>query len=517
MPTYAQLNQRHPCAKPDRDALFRALYEGGDRLEALYPKLLPKRLRESAEHYGMRLKEAEYRNYLGPIIDYFRSMLFLSRPVLKAKAPEAEEATADPGPYWVSFREDCDGGGTDIDEFCSRSLTDAMSGKTAWTRLHIPTDGGDAPTDLAEFEKRGLGDAWLERLEPNEVLDWETDEADRLRWARVHETEFPRNPYGTQDATVIETWEILTPEFVETFRIQYKATEPPKPDTDIPRVARTPNRFGAVPIVCLDLPEALWIANRLASPQLALLRKVSALAWSLAATAYAMPVVKVKDPDDYKAQRSGAGYEILLQQDDDYSWAAPPSEHFAALATEITASKDEVFRIAHQMAMGVSNNAAAVGRSAESKASDYEITRVVLAAYSRAVREYLERILDLVSKARGEDYEWSVEGLDDFAAFDIGAFLSQLGLLDKVGGIPSKTFAIQWKKRVSEALLKDVDEETKATIRKEIEAGTVDPVQQAQEERELALGMFGDRGAPADTPPSGGAKRPRKSPPKPPA
>lgn len=490
MPTYKQLNQRHPSIDPKRDELLLALYEGGERLEKLYPDLLKKRPRERDDHHRLRLTEAEYRNYLGPIIDYFRSMLFLSRPVLKAKAPGAAEPTANPGEYWNELREDADGGGTDLDALFAQVLTDAMVTRVGWLRLHIPTDGGDAPTDLADFEARGLGDAWLEHLENGRLLDWDADQAGRLRWAIVHEKEQRRLSIADDRSTVVETWEVLTPEGVDTYQIAYKANAKPTDETDIPLVKRTPNRFGAVPLVCLELKPALWIGNRLKSPQLALLRKVSAQNWSLAATAYAMPVAKVDSPEDYQKQVTGASYEIVIGKDEDWGWEAPPSDHFDSYDREIKTTKDEIFRVAHQMAMGVDNNAAAVGRTAESKASDHEITRVVLAAFSRKVKETIEYTLDLISTARGEKLEWSVEGLDDFAGFDIGAFLVQLGLVnEKAGGIPSETFQIQAKTRIAEALLKDVDEGVKAQIRQEIKAGVENEPDEVDAEIDRAVRM----------------------------
>jgi hypothetical protein len=160
------------------------------------------------------------------------------------------------------------------------------------------------------------------------------------------------------------------------------------------------------------------------------------------------------------------------------------------------------------MALGVENNAAAVGRSAESKASDAESTRVVLVAFSRIVKETIEYTLDLIAAARGESVRWSVEGLDDFAAMDIDAFLNQLALLkDKVGSIPSRTFAVQANQRLAESLLRDADEKTKAKIRQEIEAGTTDPAEDAKLERELTAEIFSKSAG--ETP--NGAERPRKA------
>lgn len=503
MPTYAELNQTHPSYDAARLNELEALYEGGRKLESLYSQLLPRRPKERPERWELRVKEAEYRNYLGPIIDYFKSMLFVSRPILKTKVGAATEATTDPGEYWTHLREDCDGGGTDVDAFFGQTLIDAMVSRTGWLWIKQPQDGGQAASDASEFEQRGLGAVTLERVAPCDVLDWEADEAGRLLWAVTHKSERPRRGLSGSRSVIVETWRYLTPETTETYRLEREANKAPDPDAEVTRVgAPQPNLMGAVPLVCLDLPPALWVASRLRSAQLAHFRKVCAQSWSLAATAYAMPVVNVKYPDEYEKVAAGAGYEIVLGLEESYNWQAPPTDHFAAYDAEIKACKDEIFRTAHQMALGVENNAAAVGRSAESKASDAETTRVMLISFSRVVKETIEYTLDLISRARGEKLEWSVEGLDDFAAFDVTNFLEQLGLVTDAGGIPSKTFKVQAMTRAAEAILKDLDEETKSAIRKEIADGTTDPVEDKKAELAAVNKLFA--GAP-------GAQRPQSN------
>lgn len=487
MPSYGQLLQTNPCIDRGRNDELRALYEGGRRIESKFSTFLPKRPSERDQRYLVRLKDAEYRNYVGPIADFFAAMLFVSRPVIKATRKGESAKLAD---YWNAFREDCDGGGTDIDAFFKDLLLDAMQTKTGWLRVRAPDSNGDDPADMAEFEKRGLGECWLEDVEDFGVLDWDTADDGRLIWALTHEKSAKRLGLSSGRDTITETWEYLTPEAVEVYQVVYPTDKPPKPEDDVARIAGPlPHRFGAVPLVCLDLPPGLWVLERLRSPQVAHLKKQSALNWSLSATAYAMPVARVADPESFAKRPQGAGYELVIGKDEFWEWEAPPTGHFTALADEVKTSKDEIFRIAHQMALGVENNAAAVGRSGQSKATDMENTRVVLSAYSRIVKETIEYTLDLIATARGEtDLEFSVEGLDDFAALDATKFLDQLAILkDKVGAIPSRTFWVEANKRSAGAVLRDLDEETTQKINDEIERDTPDPAEDAQAERDAFL------------------------------
>lgn len=514
MPTIATLNQRHPSCEPERIADLRALYEGDTLLATRVNRFLFQREREKSERYALRIREWQYRNYLGPIIDYFSSMLFTSRPILKAKKEGQDDPVTDTGDYYTGLREDCDRNGTDIDAFFKTTVTDAMVEGRAWVRLeHIP-QAGEQVVSLKDFEDLQIGDSWLSAVSNADVYDWEIDETGGLVWAITHEKIARRVGLEDKRNAITETWHYLTPETVDTYSLTYDAAKPPTQETQVPKTGSVAHRYGAVPLVCLELPPALWVASRLNKAQVAHFRKLNAQAWSLSCTAYAMPVAKVKDPEAFATTMVGAGYGIVIGETESWEWEAPPSTHFAALDTEIKSEKDEIFRVAHQMALGVDNNAAAVGRSADSKAADIESTRVVLTAFSRVTKEAIERTLDLISRARGDSFEWSVEGLDDFAALDVVSLVETLDKVQTAGGIPSKTFNVQMKTRLAEALLRDADEATKAEIRKEIDDNEPDPADMPTEEEKLhamAQGLTGMDAAgkkPGGARPAGGAKPP---------
>lgn len=503
MPTIAQLNQRHPGCDLERLADLRALYDGDELLEKRLSRFLIQREREKNERYALRKREWQYRNYLGPIIDFFASMLFTSRPILKAKRKGDTEPVTDPGKFYTGLREDCDRNGTDIDAFFKARVTDAMIEGRSWVRLQHVSDAGPEPSSLLDFEARKIGDSWLRQVNNADVYDWEVDDDGRLVWAIVHRLDARRTSIDGNRDSITETWEYLTQESVETFALTYDKKSPPAAEATVPSLGIKAHRYGAVPLLCFELPAALWVASRLNKAQTAHFRKLNAQSWSLSCTAYAMPVAKVEDADAFSKTAVGAGYGIVIGVNESWEWEAPPTAHFASLDTEIKAEKDEIFRVAHQMALGVENNAAAIGRSADSKAADIESTRVILTAFSRVTKETIERALDLMTRARGEEFIWSVEGLDDFAAVDVASLVETFGMVNDAGGIPSKTFNVAMKTRLAEALLRDADESTKATIRDEIEDNEPDPADMPTEEEKLhamAAGLTGD--------PANGSKKP---------
>lgn len=481
MPTYAELNQRNPGFNEAEHQLLNALYAGGTKMRCLLKDLLPKRPHEPDDRYTIRKNEAEYRNYVGPIVDYFTAMLFATQPTMAAKKKSTDEIETEPDKYYSKLQDDCDGNGRDLSALFKAQLTDAMVSGYSWVRVSSPDDGGLEPVSKAEFEDRKLGACRVTALNCDAVLDWEADEDGKLEFAVVHSRSAKRTSLSAGRGTITETWEVLYRDSVEVYSVTYEEKDPPKPEKEIPLKAKVKHRFGRVPLICIDLPVALRVASRLETPQLAHFRKTNALAWSLSATCYAQPVFTLMDRASMPTM--GAGLGLMLGKDETVTYLSPPTEHFDALATEIKSEKDEIFRVAHQMALGVENNAAAVGRSGESKQQDAQSTRVALLAYSRIVKEAIEICLDLVSACRGDDLVWAVDGLDDFAAADISGLLDVLEKVEKVGGIPSKTFNTQVKTRVAEALLPDLDQASKQAMRDEIDAGVE---KQEQEESELA-------------------------------
>lgn len=464
-----------------------ALYEGDKLFEARLNRFLPQWEREHPERYGLRKETAFYRNYLGAIVDYFAAMLFTSKPKVVARDEKTQEVNPDPGDFYTAFREDCDRTGTDLDAFFKDRLTDAMVHKCSWFSVEQPVDkSGEPPVDnRADFDSRKLGDCWLRPLSYDQVLDWEVDDAGQLVWVIVYGQSARRDGIGGGRGLVTDTWEYYLSDRIETYSITYKKDQPPPKETPVPLVATRAHSFGRVPVIAMDLPRGLWAASRLKTPQLAHFRSSNAQNWSLATSCYSMMVFNVGDPEAFKAGTVGPTRGHIMGVDEKASWMAPPSEHFAALDANIAAQKDEIFRLAHQMALGVENNAAAIGRTAESKSEDAQSTRVILLAYARVVKEAIEQVYDLLEDLRGEEICWSVEGLDDFASADLLGLVNVLEQVKGFGSIPSRTFNVQMFKRLAEGLLPDMDQATKVKIEEEIEENTPDPADEPTEEEKM--------------------------------
>jgi hypothetical protein len=196
-----------------------------------------------------------------------------------------------------------------------------------------------------------------------------------------------------------------------------------------------------------------------------------------------MLVLRLQDGDTPPVM--GTGYYLKLGLNESIEWAAPPDGPFGVIASQVDAQRDEIYRITHQLALSVDGSTAAVGRSGESKEADSLATRVMLVSYGLDVKEAIEETFEIVSDGRGDtETTFSVEGMDDFetaAPIDLVTMTAEADLLN----IPSTTLKKELYTRVASALVPDVDEKTKQTIKDEIREG-VDQATELKDELKAA-------------------------------
>jgi hypothetical protein len=490
MPTKEDLLATHASYDRELWADYEALYKGGRALRARMHRFLPQNPQEPEAVYAARLRAAHYRCYLGSIVDYFAAYLVTAPMVVRAK--DEDGAVVDPDKFYARFKEDCDARDNDVMLFMRRRVTEALQKKRSWWLVELPAteraEGEQPPRDRAEWEALGLGEAHLCALDAEQVLDWDADDHGALNWARIYSRSERRLSPISKTVTVTERWEVFDRANVTIYQRSYPKDAPPADTEEVPRVgAPRPHGFARVPLLCIDLDDGLWLANRLESPQTENLQLTSALTWAIRRTCYAMPVLNLED--GAKDPVMGAGYFLKLGLQEKFGWSAPPATPFSEIRDTVKDAKDEIYRIIHAMALGVNNNAAAVGRSAESKVADSEVVRVILTALGGVVREALERTYALLSEGRDEAYEWAIEGLDQFDEIDAAPLIDAIAsalLLD----IPSRTFHVEAKTRAAMACLPSSSQDVKDRIKEEIEENERDPMEvraEQQQERELEL------------------------------
>lgn len=453
------VERKHPDYNGETLQAYSDLFAGGSDFHKNISNYLLKNDVEAEAAYRRRCKSAHYVNYSAPIAGYFASLLF-SSPMTFDSEPSATDS------FWDDLKEDVDGLGTDLDSFFHRQLVEAMiKGRTFW-RVNFPQAGAPA-ANLAEFQASGAGNAVLVDVPTESIINWRMVD-DRFLWLIEHDCRKELITIGDDEPTITETWTEWTAEGPNRrWQAVYTKDTKPRPEDTIPEIEPPQTPLSGIPFASLKLPPELWLMNLIADSQLESFRQRNALSWAIQRSCYAMPILNLTDRR--KPPAMGSGYFLTLGKDETASYLAPPAQSFDVVSGYVATLKDEIHRIAQQMARGVENNAAAIGRSGLSKQTDNSNTEIILKAYGRLMREAIERTLNLIAEGRGESTVWSVGGMDSFEVEDAGVIAESTLTVQKIG-IPSQTFDREMYKRAALSFLADADEPTKQAIADEIEA-----------------------------------------------
>ncbi len=441
-----------------------ALYHGGELFKSLLKTFLAKNPAEENDTYELRRSESAYSSYLGPIVDYFVSWLFSSQFTVRALGDTTETPA-----FYHEFENDI-GGAVKLVDFMRERMTTALVEGCAHWLVQMPDDGKGPSPDRADWESRGLGRAKLKTVERTDVWDWDVDDHGKLEWCVIHTQELVRKDFKSKRDTTRETWQYFDREDVTTYVLEYETAKkrPRDPKTEVPQIGEArPHGCAEVPLATLRIRDGMWIGDRVRAPQIEHFRLSCANAWLIRRTCYAMPVLNLEDTNSVPVM--GGGRYVAIGVEEKFGWNSPPSTPFDVISKEISAKRDEIFRIVHQMAQALDNNAETVGRSADSKGMDVAATRIMLLAYGAMVRAAIEETYEIMSDAREEALDWIVEGFNGFdttSAADLIATAANAKLM----GIPSSRFAAEIEKKAALAMLPEAPAQTKEIICQQIDA-----------------------------------------------
>jgi hypothetical protein len=497
------LDQKHPSYDADLWRKYDALYRGGAAFRRCIEDFLPRNEEELHGRYECRKREAPFRSYVGPIVDFFAAKLFGAALSIRATSHETGKAI-EPDPFYESFKEDCDRRGTDLVDFARSRLTQALVKGRAWFVASLPSDDGPEPVSRADWEMRRLGDAQLGELDNEQVFDWEADDSGALLWAVVHCQEMRRTLPTDSRTRITERWQVYDRATVSTYEISYDPAKEQRPQV-ASQVGQRKHGFDRVPLVCMGFVgtrglrtkirgtltalspsavEGLWLTNRIADSQVEHFRLAAAMSWNLKQTCYAMPVFHILSDEHMPVM--GAGLGIVMGLEEKAAWLAPPTGHLDVLQQQLKDVREELYRIANQMAQGIDNNAAAIGRSGESKQVDADAAEVCLRVYGAIAKEAIEQAYDLIRSARGEnDVCWSIEGLDQFNLGDLSTVVKAAAEVT-VLNIPSPTLRKEMFRRVAGLMVPHAEQGTRAQIDAEINKGVDEQVAAEHEHTEAA-------------------------------
>lgn len=457
------LRRKHKEYREKTWRRYSDLFRGGDTFHDNIAEYLRRHDVETAPIHKKRCDHATYLNYCGPIGNRFSGMLFSSPPIVTSEPANLAES-------YVELRKNADGLGTDFNTLMCERFIEAMVKKIAFVRIERaqqPTEEERSALTLADYRANGYDQIQIVPVCTEKITNWRRDNRGKFLWIVEYEKTEELIDFADADLTVTETWTRWTATEAQRWSITYLKTQPPALDQEIMEV-EPPEHYGMLPIVELELPDNLWLMNLLADPQLAHFRQNAALDWSMARTLYAMPWFFLENQKALPVM--GAGYYGVLGAKDRLEYPGPTGAPFELSQKRCDALKDEVHRIASQMAAGVDNSAATAGRSGESKNADNHDTEVVLEACAIYVREFIERVMNRCAEMRSEKVKFTVAGMDAYDLEDATTIIENAVASEAIP-IPSVTWKREKFKRAALADMPDATTEIKQKIYDEIEKG----------------------------------------------
>lgn len=499
-PTYGQLAAKHDDYDAELWTSIGLLYRGGWEILKHASRFIEQAPSERGDYYRWRLKGTSYVNYFARLVGYLTGSLFTETlTVAPVKDADGQEPKLpDPG-FYAGFASNADNVGTDFSQFMRLVLTDALVFRRALVQVELPLartlPDGSPPATLAQEDALGNRRAYLVPLSVDSMYDWERAPDGSFRWCVLHRTVRERLSPFTDRKLYCHEFKVW---WLAEGRARYSIfrTKPVSKDDEIkaedeltPIATERVTSFAQIPICELDLPEALWVGNQ-AGPlcQEHYRRRsdlVGALCRSLVEIPYvklgpeipgvneALPAERAQDPgrgDDVLARARQDG-SIVLGSEDEIGFAGPSGRAFELADKQCKDVREEIFASVSAMALQLANTAAAVRRSGDSKAEDRGATAIILGFLATQTREFAQRVMALVSAARGEDIDWIATGLNTFDTEDRQQVIDDATQVDLLQ-IPSRRFTVEAKLKAAYAILPNATAKVKEEIRREIEANT---------------------------------------------
>lgn len=499
---YGTLKQTHEDYDGDLIRKIEHLYVGGFKIAKHANKYLCKLVNEHPARYKERCATASYQPYFGQIVDQFTSDVFGQPLSIKPAADAANPNTPGEVPdkdYYSAFEKDCDRDGKLFVDLMIDTLRTALKQRTALVAYDAPKNDGTEPQSKADEEAQGARRLYAYEIPIEQLIDWKCKRGanTEFQWVVLNTIEQDREtPEDTRDL-ITETFTVWTlPEagsgakpkaHWRKYVLKYKDDNRPQTDTKVPLEDEGDSSFDRIPILRLDLPEGLWVGNKIGPQAQEHWQRRSALIGAQARSMLTIPYVK-KGPEGpaiggvipaevtqnpHRGDRPVDRFQnegwVELGSEDELGFAEPHGHCYELVDKQLGELRDAMFSVNHQMAASIRPTGSALGRSGLSKQKDEDKTARVLRALGHEMRQFGVRIYDAISKARGEDTHWTPHGLDGYDSEDREELLQEAVSLDQVP-INSPTFRKVHKRVTAGKLLKNaVDPETMSIINDEIE------------------------------------------------
>jgi hypothetical protein len=445
------------------------LYRGGAAIRGKQAsRFLRRRPKEVADVYEHRLERFSYQNILGTALGWYQSALFEEDPAIDIKSPDE---------FFPAFLADCNRAGKTFVNLWREVALDLMLYRSSWVLADLPKS--DEEYDSRESQRlAGALDPYLVRYDPRQVVNWECDRYGNLEWIVIATTSEERG--FAQPAVLVDRWYVFDREQWGIYEARRDKDQRQKAEVAILTGAGRHSLadHGIVPVQRVEIPDALWLANRAYLQVIDHLNQDNTFAWALFMANLPVPVITGEYKNDLTVSETAV---IQLPEGGDFKFTEPAGTSFEHSARRIQSLVEEIHRQMYIISQARSTTATPAAQSGISKQEDAKPGSKALNGFGDVIRAAMVKNLKMIAAIRGDEPNIGVRGFqfDEEDASGEVSTVQQVQMLQ----IPSDTLEKECWKNVARAVLQDASPDLIATIEGEIDAAPTQEQRAAEEER----------------------------------
>lgn len=412
-------------------------YEGGPAFAK--EENLHKHAREDATDFTARVKRIHYINHIHPMVDYFTD--FLYGECIQRDGKENSD-------FCNSFWKNVDRRGSDITTFMRSISDESQIFGSSFIIVDAPQAPISRPLTKAEEAKLGVQPYWV-RVRPQEILDWVRDEFGNYSYVKRKQS-----LVGMVGGKKVKT-DRYTEWTSDTITVTDVDTTKERP---IVKASTTiPNPVNVVPVVNVMFAESkidpevgISFLRDISCQAREVMNLTSLLQEFLYRQCFNMLAME-DDPNlpEGSAQEGTIGTANMLRHPKGSqvpAYITPPVEPAAFLQEERARLISEMYRCAAQnMVNELSNGGKASGMS---KAMSFSTTVPKIATRADTLEHAEVRVMTLTMMFISKTWGGEIKYKDHYELTNLTDALTQLTLMFRDLGMPSKTFAALELKRM---------------------------------------------------------------------
>lgn len=477
---------------------YEILHAGGERIRKEAARFLNKRAKEPRDVWNARLKRFTYTPVVGTILGWYISKMFRRDPEIDlivnsgAGEPTEQPLSTEQKAYFDKFLENTDRRGRTFIDVMRDVFRDLMLYRRAYVLMDLPASNPTEFKTLKDQLDAGVLDPYLTVWKPGSVINWSDGPDGNLEWAVLYVATEKRSLLGSVEC--IDRWTIVDRESIALYERRYAAGAQEKPKEahlifgPTPHVLAGQNR---VPLYRVEIPDALWITDRISLLARNHLNTENGLDWALESNNVAMPIITGR-VDEKQFQTTEIGAWHFPDEKTTVSYLEHSGNSFVISSSRLEGIREEAYRVAYLMDQGRSSAATPAAQSGLSKQADKEPANEVLNAFGDILRALMQLVLGDAAKVRDfKQISADVRGLT-FDNDDPGIEITNTTAARELN-IPSDTLDKELMKKVARLLLPDANQTLVAKVMAEIDgAGSREDREADAMQREqdiLATGM----------------------------